>query len=119
MTVGERLLAAELRHCSLGFFSQARNFVCDVHAKPAGYELSDRQRAYLFHLGYRYRGQLPEFLAERSEEFRQQAATLYAQAEGASTKKVKPQKASRAEAVDDPDTSSPMLPLFMNGGFFG
>ncbi len=119
MTVDERLLAAELRNCNLGCFSQAGSFVLDVHAKPAGYELSDRQRAYLFHLGYRYRKQLPEFLSERSEEFRQQAATLYAQAEGASTKKVKPQKAGRAEAVDDPDCSSPMLPLFMNGGFLG
>ncbi len=108
MTVDERLLAAELRHCSFGFGSQARNFVFDVHAKPAGFEISDRQRAYLFHLGYRYRNQLPEVLAERGEEFRQRAAALYAEAQGAQPREAKAEAASRDEVAGVADCTDQM-----------
>jgi hypothetical protein len=123
MTVDERLLAAELRQCSLGFFSQARNFVCDVHAKPAGFELSDRQKAYLFYLGYRFRKQLPEYLAERCEEFRQRAAALYAQPQGVPAYEAKTEKVDSKEAAAISECSSQLvlfsLPALMDGGFLG
>lgn len=114
MTLDERMLAAELRNCRFGLLSKAANFVCDIHAMPAGYELSDRQRAYLFHLGHRYRKQLPEFLAERSEEFRQLADDIYARSQTAAAQTPAPQTARNGQSPAVVDCT-PQMPLFAGG----
>jgi hypothetical protein len=67
MTPCEELAIQALRNVHFGM-SRARVFAADMSAKSADYELSLRQRWYLWHLIWRYRRQLSSELVDLALE---------------------------------------------------
>lgn len=64
MTPCEQLALQALAEAALGCFSGTKRFVCDLSAKPDGYELTARQKWNLSRLAWRYRKQLPREVSD-------------------------------------------------------